>query len=277
MSNNLKPSISILLPTRGRTQALERSIMSLIDMATDPTQLQFMLAFDNDDKESSTYFVNNIAGKINAAAARYTCLEFAPIGYIRLNEYVNHCAQASSGDWLMFWNDDAVMQSANWDQEIQKHTGKFCCLRIPTHNLHPYAIFPIVPRQWYELFEYVSPHQLSDAWISQICYMLDIMKNVDIQVLHDRHDLTGNNGDQTFKNRRMLEGNDKDPRDFNHVTWRQRRFNDAVKIHAYLESVAQDSSWFRNVLEHKQEPWAKMCSSEFDPNHQLKQYKVVQQ
>jgi hypothetical protein len=195
------------------------------------------------------------------------------MGYIRLNEYVNALAEVAAGDWLMFWNDDAFMESADWDTEIAKHTGKFCCLRMPTHNLHPYAIFPIVPKKWHELFGYLSSHQISDAWISQISYMLDIMVTVPIKVVHDRHDLTGNNHDETFKNRPMLEGNPNHPRDFNHVEWRKRRFQDAVTINAHLESIGQSTEWFQNVVEGKQPPWEKMCGPEFDPNHQLMQYK----
>jgi glycosyltransferase involved in cell wall biosynthesis len=272
--SNQSTKISVLLPSRGRTDALDRSIMSLINLASDPKNLQFVLAFDNDDKSSSAYFVENIAAKIDNAGAGYTCLEFVPMGYIRLNEYVNQCAKAASGDWLMFWNDDAFMESAEWDTEITKHTGQFCCLRMPTHKEHPYAIFPIVPRKWYELFGYLSPHQISDAWISQMSYMLDIMKNIDVKVVHDRHDLTGNNNDETFKNRPMLEGNHNHPQDFNHDSWRKRRVVDCVTINTYLKTIDQDTEWFRNVLDGKQDPWAKMCGPECDPNKQLSQYKT---
>jgi len=273
MSENFNPLISILLPTRGRTHALERSIMSLIDLASNPSNLQFIVAFDNDDKDSSSYFIDNIAPKIDSAGSLYTCLEFAPMGYIRLNEYVNQCAKTATGKWLMFWNDDAFIDSSDWDLEITKHTGQFCCLRMPTHNEHPYAIFPIVPKEWYELFGYLSPHQISDAWISQMSYMLDIMKNINVKVVHDRHDLTGNNHDDTFKNRPMLEGNPEHTQDFNHAAWRNKRIQDCIKLYDYLKYIGQETEWFKNVLEGKKDPWEKMCSPEYDPNKQLMQYK----
>jgi hypothetical protein len=103
--------------------------------------------------------------------------------------------------------------------------------------------------------------------------MLDIMVTVPIKVVHDRHDLTGNNDDDTFKNRPMLEGNPNHPRDFNYVDWRKRRFQDAVTINQHLESIGQSTEWFRNVVAGTQSPWEKMCSTEFDPNKQLMQYK----
>jgi hypothetical protein len=274
MSKNSQPSISILLPTRGRTDALKRSIMSLINLAQNPEKIQILLGFDSDDDKSVDYFIEHIQSDIEACNARYTCLSFSPMGYLRLNEYVNELAKISTGDWLMFWNDDAIMESKGWDQEIIKHTGEFCCLRMPTHNEHPYAIFPIVPRKWYELFGYLSAHQISDAWISQISYMLDIVKNVNISVIHDRHDLTGNNKDETFENRPMLEGNPNNPIDFNHYNWRDKRIRDAIKINEYLKTIGQNTEWFKNILEGKQDPWEKMCGPEYDPNKQLMQYKI---
>jgi hypothetical protein len=65
-----------------------------------------------------------------------------------------------------------------------------------THNRHPYSIFPIVPKEWYNLIGHLSLHQLNDAWLSQIAWMLDIVKQIPVEVLHDRADLTGNNKDE---------------------------------------------------------------------------------
>jgi len=264
--------ISVLLPTRGRTESLQRSIMSLVTNADDPSRIEILLAFDNDDTVSSSWFQSNIADQITKAGVQYTAWELPRMGYIRLNEYVNYLARQSRGRWLMFWNDDAVMESAGWDLSISQEQD-FYVLRIPTHHDHPYAIFPIVPRAWYDLFGYISAHQISDAWVSQIAYMLDIIKNIDVKVTHDRHDLTGNNKDTTYDQRIMLEGRPDDPRDFNHQDWRLRRTYDASQICKMLESQGRDMSWFRAVLKGQQDPWAKMCSPEYDPNHQLSIYK----
>jgi hypothetical protein len=164
------------------------------------------------------------------------------------------------------------MESQDWDQRIRE-VQDFRVLRIPTHRSHPYAIFPIVPRAWYDLFGYISAHQLSDSWVSQIAYMLDIMQNIDVTVTHDRFDLTGNNKDDTWQNRPMLEGRPEDPRDFNHITWRNRRMNDAARICEMLEQQGYSMPWFRGVIAGTQDPWAKMVSAEYDPNRQLQLFK----
>lgn len=266
-------SISVLLPTRGRTDALARSVMTLVDTAADKSRLEIMLAFDDDDVSSIDYFQQNIASLMDSHGVSYTALQTPKLGYIRLNEYVNVLAQHSRGQWLMFWNDDAVMQTQAWDDRIREHDGYFRVLRMPTHNQHPYAIFPILPREWFTLFGYISDHQISDAWVSQIAYLLDIMHNIPVDVMHDRHDLTGNNADDTFRQRVMLEGRPTDPRDFNHITWRHRRTNDAGRICQLLENRGQDMSWFRSVIAGRQDPWAKMISAEYDPNRQLAVYR----
>lgn len=264
--------ISILLPTRGRTDALECSVMSLIDQAAQPQHIEILLAFDDDDRDTSRWFQANLAPKIDQGGVKFTTWEFARLGYLRLNEYVNYLAGQATGQWLMFWNDDAIMETKSWDLRVTE-VDKFAVLRMPTHREHPYAIFPILPRVWHTLFGYVSAHQISDAWVSQIAYMLDIMHNIDVEVLHDRHDLTGNNKDATYDQRVMLEGRPQDPRDFNHTDWRRRRMSDATRICAMLEQQGRDMSWFRSVISGTQDPWAKMTSVEYDPNRQLTVFK----
>jgi len=121
----MKYSIAILLPTRGRTEALSRSVMSLINRALKPEQLQLMLGFDEDDTTSIEYFQAELEPWLIEKNVAYEAQIFEPIGYARLNEYVNALASSSDADWLFFWNDDALMDTAGWDRQISKHTGEF--------------------------------------------------------------------------------------------------------------------------------------------------------
>lgn len=265
--------ISVLLPTRARTHLLERCLMTLVENASDISRVEMLLAFDLDDQASIDFFQQTIAPKLVQAGARYEIFGFERLGYIRLNEYLNSLAAHSRGRWLFFWGDDAIMESAGWDREIAQ-VKDFRVLRIPTHNLHPYAIWPIVPREWYEMFGYISAHQLTDTWCSHIGYMTDIIQNINVKATHDRFDLTGNNRDDTYMNRPMLEGNPSDPRDFNHPTWAQRRVADAVRITEWRRGRGEDVSWFDRVLQGQQDPWERMCSAEADPNGQVTRIKT---
>ena len=244
---------------------------SLISLAKDPDQIQLMLAFDNDDEVGTKHFEQVVQPWLDENQVNYTAMSFEPLGYIRLNEYVNELARNSDARWLVFWNDDAVMETQDWDAEIMKWDGQFKLLAFRTHNLHPYSIFPIVPRKWLDLLGYLSPHQISDAWLSQQAYMLDIMERIPVEVLHDRHDLTGNNKDETFLNRPMLEGNPMDPDDFHSIHQTDIRQKDCAKIANYLQKECNlDMTFFANIFTGVQDPWEKLKLN--DVNKQMVQF-----
>lgn len=266
--NDIK--ISILLPTRGRTEQLDRSISSLIELADQPDSIQWLFGFDSDDKESYQYFVDNIQQKITDSKGTFTCLEFEPMGYGNLHEYVNTLAGRATGEWFVFWNDDAVMKSQGWDTEIFSHTGKFCLQAFETHNKHPYSIFPIVPKKWFELIGHLSKHNLNDAWLSQIAWMIDVMLRIPVEVEHERFDLTGKNKDATYDNRVIYEGNHLDPRDFNFKARRDQRIKEALKIIEYIRPLGYDLSHWDQSLQGKKDIWEKMLGS--DVNKHMKKF-----
>jgi hypothetical protein len=265
--------ISLLLPTRGRSEALTRSILSAVDTADDINSFQVLLGFDDDDTATVDYFTKELQPELDRRGVNYQAHVFAPMGYIRLNEYVNGLASHSDADWLIFWNDDAVMETQGWDTVISNHTGQFKVLAFHTHNDHPYSIFPIVPRAWFDLFGYLSPHQISDAWISQQAYVLDIWKRIEVNVTHDRFDLTGNNHDEIFEKRPMLEGNPSDPKDFHHKSWHDRRVADLAKLITYMKSHGLDCGFAEAVFAGKQNPWEKLKAN--DVNNHMSQWKPV--
>jgi|TARA_R110000868_G_scaffold54818_1_gene170898 hypothetical protein len=265
--------ISLLLPTRGRASALRRSILSAVQTADDIDSFQIMIGFDNDDIKTIDYFVKELQPELDDLGVNYQAHVFEPMGYIRLNEYVNGLAKHSDADWLVFWNDDAIMETHGWDTIIDGYTGQFKVLAFHTHNGHPYSIFPIVPKAWFTLFGYLSPHQISDAWISQQAYCLDIWERIEVDVTHDRFDLTGNNKDEIFEKRPMLEGNPKNPRDFHSKIWYDKRFNDLRKLITYMDTNGLDTTFVRSVFAGKQDPWEKLKNN--DVNSQVSQWKPM--
>ena len=272
MSAEFKYDISVLLPTRGRTDALRRSVQSLYDNVSNPKSIQIILGFDRDDAVGTEYFNTQLKPWLDSIQAQYVALKFEPMGYIRLNEYVNVMARMVKSRWYIIWNDDAVMQTPAWDTAIMSYSGQFKLLAFCTHNLHPYSIFPIVPHKWLELLGYLCPHQISDAWLSQQAYLLDIYQRIPVEVAHERYDLTGKNQDETFNNRPMLEGNPQDPRDFLHMDVIETRFNDCKKLSKYMDSIGMSSEFFWNVLKGTQDPWEKLKIN--DVNRQQSQWSM---
>ena len=265
--------IAVLLPTRGRSDALERSVKSLFELADNPDRVQLMLGFDEDDAEGIEAFEELLQPWLDERNINYTAMSFAPLGYTRLNEYVNTLALASDADWVFFWNDDAFVETQGWDTVIESHTGEFKLLAVHTHNDHPYSIFPIVPRAWLDHMGHLSPHQISDAWLSQQAYMLDIWERIPVDVVHDRHDLTGNNDDATFQNRVMFEGNPSDPRDFHNPRWTAFRIAECEKLAEYMRGKGISTLWWEDVKANKQDPWDKLKVN--DVNKQMVQFNHI--
>jgi hypothetical protein len=262
--------IAVMLPTRGRTTALKLSVISLFNRVLDLDSVQLLLGFDNDDEVGLKYFSTDIQPWMESKGVHYTVMTFDRLGYENLNLYYNGLARQADADWLFVWNDDALMETTGWEKVIADNTGEFKLLKVHVHREHPYSIFPIVPRAWYELFGFFSRHQMIDAELSQIAYMLDIMKIVEIYVTHDRHDLTGNNNDLTFQNKKVFEGNHNDPRDFHHINYGLARIADSNKIAEVLKSQNQDLTFWENVKTGKQDPWEKLKKN--DINKQMVQY-----
>lgn len=262
--------ISILLATRGRTQPLLTSLESLVNHADDVAGIQFMLAFDRDDAVGLDYFRETVQPWMNQHNLKYHVEVFEPMGYINLHKYNNAMAARSNSDWLVIWNDDAVMQTQGWDTVIASYSGQFRLLAFHTHRDHPYSIFPIVPRAWFDLLGYISPHPTQDGWVSQQAYMLDIWQRIPVHVLHDRFDLTGNNADETFRNRPMLEGKPSDPRDFHSTVMIELRNQDCGRLAAYMVSQGLSIEFFENVFRGTQNPWEKLAQN--DVNRQMFQF-----
>jgi len=254
-----KEIISILLPTRGRTEVLRKSLLSLTQKATHPERIEILFGIDEDDNDVLEYIKNVVSKDLKQLGIESRASIFKPLGYENLHIYVNTLAGNANGEWLFFWNDDCLMETKGWDTVIDQYNGQFKLLGPKdNHNGHPYAILPIVPKDWFILMGHLSQNAQNDAWLSHIAYMLDIFERVDFSFIHDRADITGNNDDETFKNRKYMEGNPSDPNDFGHADMQKARVSSAHKIAWFLEKIGQKSEWWENVRAGKQEPFEKM-------------------
>jgi len=255
--------ISVLLPTRGRRETLRKSLDSLVSKANHPERLEILFGVDEDDQSVIDYIKEEIAEDLKEVGIEARASIFKPLGYENLHIYVNTLAGAATGDWFFFWNDDCLMVSEGWDDVIDQYNGQFKLLGPKdNHNGHPYAILPIVPRDWFILMGHLSQNPQNDAWLSHIAYMLDIFERVDFEFIHDRADITGNNDDETFQNRKYMEGNPQDPKDFGHTDMQNARVNSAHKIAWFLDKIGKPSEFWERVKEGKQDPFEKMVWAE---------------
>jgi glycosyltransferase involved in cell wall biosynthesis len=191
--------ISVLLPTRGRTDTLLRSIDSLLTKASQPDQIEILLALDRDDTASLQYVHEVIADRWPNNIHVY---QMDPLGYSKLNIYYNTLAGLAWGYWLMVWNDDALMDTAGWDDLVDQHRNHpMPLLRIPCANFeHPFALFPIIKKEWFNVCGTFSYYAHVDRFVYNMSQNLgdNVLTDIAATVTHDRADITGNNRDATF-------------------------------------------------------------------------------
>ena len=262
-------NVAILLPTRGRTASLTDSVTSIVSRAKNRAGLQLIFGFDSDDSVGLEHFANVIQPFLDDHECAYEAQVFESMGYEGLNRYYNHLAKSADSDWIFVWNDDATMETLDWDQIVLAHNGEFCVLKVHTHNEHPYSIFPIVPRIWFDTLGVLSRHQMIDAEISQNAYMLDVIKIVAIDVRHHQSELTGKQ-DETSQRKTRFEGNPQDPKDFHYVYTARQRIADCKTLNEVKRSMNLDTTFLERILAGTQDPWEKLKAN--DINHHMFQF-----
>lgn len=195
--------VTVLLPTRQRPHLVERSVRSLLDNSSDPSAIEIAVAFDQDDDQSQQYLNSTEWSElIKSFNSQAKVFETPRWGYQELHKYYNLLAEHASGKWLLVWNDDAVMRTPEWDSLVQDNIDFVGLLHMRTENYRDkFALFPLIPKVWTELFGCVSQSNSNDSWIQHICLEADAICRIDAVVFHDRADLTGNNLDETYLNR----------------------------------------------------------------------------
>mgnify|MGYP003636117378 FL=1 len=246
-------TISILLPTRKRVPLIKRCTESLLDNASDPSKIQLLYGVDDDDQESID-FLRDVKHPARSV------IKFKRLGYENLHQYNNNLSSYAQGNWIMIFNDDAIMQTKNWDLEVNKFDGQFKLLKVQEQTGHPYSIFPIVPYDWFRCVDHLSLHGQNDAWLSEIAYMLNIMQEVPIKVLHDRADITGNNDDEIFKARIYKEGSPEKEGDLHHQKMVNSRFADASKLAWYLDKIGQTSLHWKKIVKKEIKPFDNLAN-----------------
>ena len=226
--------VSVLLPTRKRTHLAYRSIDSLLTLSSDPSCVEIITAYDDDDIDSRNYFKNTewqeLIQHYNAHNQNLQCPRW---GYQGLNKYYTTMAQKAHGRWLMIWNDDAVMLSRGWDERIKDNADFVGMMHMTTTNFKPnLTLFPLIPKIWLDLFGAISLHQLNDSWIQDICHEAGAVCEIPVNVFHDRFDVTGNNLDTTYENRSYNK------KLYNHETMKEVRSRWAQHLKHYREQTS---------------------------------------
>jgi hypothetical protein len=187
-------SISFLIPSRNRVDLLKKSLTSIIINSEQTLAFDFMIRMDDDQPEQC----DEIMDWVNEQGYQHYVKLYCGFRhyYTNIHKYFNELSFMSDKKWLWMWNDETLMKSKGWDKIISEHLNIFQLI-FPREN----SCFHLCPRKLTELIGYYAPTTSCDSWQGKLAVDLDIVKWIDLDLLHDRFDITGNNLDETYLSR----------------------------------------------------------------------------
>jgi hypothetical protein len=107
--------------------------------------------------------------------------------YIELHKYVNEMCEKTTGEFIVWFNDDCVIETEGWDEIIEKYTGKIVCFYPNNKETGGGNIFPIISRKIYEILGHFSLSQQVDSWQSDVGSRADIeVRMNNLVFIHNR-------------------------------------------------------------------------------------------
>ena len=156
--------ISILCPTRNRTESMRRLIHSARQTASNPVELEFIFYVDDDDEVSAM-----VADEEGTTAVR------GP--RIVLSEMWNRCWDEATRDVAMHCGDDIIFRSPNWDLHVLHAFERFPDRIAIVHGRDGYqdaglATHSFIHRNWVDTLGYFVPPYFSsdynDTWLTEV-------------------------------------------------------------------------------------------------------------
>jgi hypothetical protein len=126
--------ISLLIPTRGRPESMERFARSVDTTVSCPENVEIVFGIDKEDTDSfakATYLSKALRIAIHAK-------EMAPWhdGEVNLASYWNQCYASSKYDIIGYFGDDVIFRTESWDLLVKKVLDQDHTLMLSCNGLH---------------------------------------------------------------------------------------------------------------------------------------------
>lgn len=142
--------ISLLLPTRERTEHLDSFLKSLLENTSCINNIEIIIYIDRDDVASQKYENK----KLNITKL---------IGpKLTMGQYNSVCYQHSVGNTVMLVNDDLIIETKNWDNILKSKLNEFpddIFLAFPNDGINKRNLcsFPILSRRTCDILVHPFP------------------------------------------------------------------------------------------------------------------------
>jgi glycosyltransferase involved in cell wall biosynthesis len=168
--------VSVLLPTRGRTESVKSSIESLLETAIEPENIEILFRLDDDDDTDPE--------ELQALHTNVKIITGPRLkGYQSLDIFYNELCEIATGEWLFLWNDDAVMLSDCWDLFLLEECENQLLVQVGEEamfsNHNPMECFtspfPIMNKRYYEILGHFSLSYYNDTYVGVVMMLAEQM------------------------------------------------------------------------------------------------------
>jgi glycosyltransferase involved in cell wall biosynthesis len=153
--------ISLCVPTRNRPDVFKAMCLSVLNTASDPSDIEFAIYRDNDDESVYEYMGNykEVRGK-----------------RIYPNAAMNECQKIATGPIYLFMPDDIIFQTKGWDEQVKeafdKSTDKIIFVYFNDHHCgYKYGAIGCLHKNWVDTVGYIFHPELcrrGDVWVNEI-------------------------------------------------------------------------------------------------------------
>jgi glycosyltransferase involved in cell wall biosynthesis len=223
--------ISILCPTRNRTDAMRRLVTSARQTASNPVDVEFIFYVDDDDDASA-----NVADDLGATTVRGS--------RIVLSEMWNRCWDEAKYDVAMHCGDDIIFRSQQWDLHVLYAFERYPDKIALVHGRDGYqdaglATHGFMHRNWVNALGYfVPPHfssDMNDLWNTEIADAVNRRVFLPEVYTEHMHPVVGKGTwDQTHQERLARHTRDNVEQLYRDLL--PRRLEDIAKLRAAIQA-----------------------------------------
>jgi hypothetical protein len=166
----MKKRISLLLPTRGRPDLVQRFLRSVAEQSAHPELVEVVLCVDEDDVGSHGIAFDQLALKLIVGPRR------------TMGEYNAECLRLSSGEITIAVNDDIVVRTKGWDDMVRTldahyADGVYLGYGNDLFKGPRLCTFPILSRTTCDLMIEPYPPDYKGAFIDM--HLMDIFRRLE--------------------------------------------------------------------------------------------------
>jgi hypothetical protein len=223
--------ISLLLPTRGRPSNILRLYRSAMDLADDPSRIEFIVAIDDDDSSYDELITRGLPN-----------VTFFKIPRTVLSVYWNKCYEKATGEILHHCGDDLIFKTKSWDTVVVSAFEKvpdkvLFAFGNDGHWGESFGTHGFIHRKWAETVGYFVPPYFSsdynDTWLNDVAKELGRHQYIEIFTEHMHPTFHKAEWDDNHKER--LIRHQKDNVDEMYRSKHDERVRDAEKLRRVMQ------------------------------------------